>query len=807
MVVAVVGKNMKLINNFFKKYLLFSTLFITGASILIVEIVALRILSPYYGNTIFTASSVIGIILAALSLGYYIGGISVDRKPSLKVFFGIILVGGIAVMFIQILTVILLPGLGYALPITFGPLISAILLFFLPSFLLGMLSPFAIKLQKLQTPKQGIGSVAGKVFFWSTLGSIFGSLFAGFVLIPHFGINQIIIAIGILLVIVGLIPLIYLGLKKGTIIKIILGIIILVIFVSLSQISLFQGNKIYIEDGIYEKIVIYDDKYEDRDTRFFLQDRSISGAMFLDNPNELVFDYTKYYSLYQVFNPDIKNALIIGGGIYSMPKALLAELPLVEVDVAEIEPSLLDLGKKYFEVPDNPRLKNYVEDGRRLLHDTDKKYDLIFSDVYYSLFSVPTHFTTEEFFQIARNGLNKNGIFIANLIGSLSRQGSSLVFSEIKTFKEVFPNSYFFAVNSPKLLDLQNIIFVGYNSDKKISFTDSMIKGSENEIIRNLDEKLIDLNRFELSVYPKFNDNFAPVDYLTAKVVSQIHDRERTMDGNEMMALIAQQLRYGPRFLSAEGHDKIQKFLISELSVFTSNIHIQKWKHVAQDGEEYKLMNIIGQFYPEKEKRILLGTHYDSKRFADRDIKNPQQSVPGANDSASGVAVLIELARFLAIAEKEPNVGIDIVFFDGEEGEEHIRDDYSKWQPLGSTYFSQNLEDIYQDKKPTEGIVLDMVCDKNLYIYPESLSLIYAPEQVKKFWDKAIKNYPSKFSTKKSFKIKDDHVPLSNAGIPSFLVIDFNYKSFHTTRDTLDKCSGKSLEIVGKTVLNYLYNI
>ena len=97
-----------------------------------------------------------------------------------------------------------------------------------------------------------------------------------------------------------------------------------------------------------------------------------------------------------------------------MPKALFIDLPDVNIDVSEIEPSLFELGKKYFRVPNNPRLKNYTKDGRRLLYETNKKYDLIFSDVYFSLFSVPTHFTTEEFFQIARDKLSPDGIFIAN---------------------------------------------------------------------------------------------------------------------------------------------------------------------------------------------------------------------------------------------------------------------------------------------------------------------------------------------------------------------------------------------------------
>lgn len=184
---------------YIKKYFLLATVFITGASVLIIEIVALRILSPFYGNTIFTVSSVITVILAALSLGYYVGGKLADRHPSTRVFFGIILISGLALLLLHFLGAIILPILSLLLSISTGPLVSSMFLFLVPALLLGTLSPYAIKLQSVQFPQEGVGSVAGKIFFWSTLGSIVGSLLAGFVLIPKFGIDQIIIANGMVL--------------------------------------------------------------------------------------------------------------------------------------------------------------------------------------------------------------------------------------------------------------------------------------------------------------------------------------------------------------------------------------------------------------------------------------------------------------------------------------------------------------------------------------------------------------------------------------------------------------------------------
>ena len=792
--------------NFLKKSSLLFVVFLTGGCVLIIEVVATRILSPYYGNTIFTVSSVIGVVLAALSIGYFIGGRLADKYPKEKVFYGIIFLSGISVLFLCLLNLLLLPILGYGLSIVSGPLIFSVILFFFPGFLLGMLSPFAIKLQEMRLPKKGIGSTTGEIFFWSTLGSIFGSLGAGFVLIPHFGINQIIFSVGIILTSLGLFPLIQLGLgKKSTLVAI---LFIITAGFLINYISSLHGNDIvYSHDGVYEKITIYDGKYNKKPTRFFQQDRSSSGAMFLDS-NELVYDYTKYYNLYQVFKPDIRQALIIGGGAYSIPKTLLAELPKAHIDVAEIEPSLFELGKKYFKVKDDPRLKNYVEDGRRLLHDTDKKYDLIFSDVYYSLFSIPAHFTTQEFFKIAKDKLGKNGIFIANLVGDLSGAKPSLFLSEARTFKYVFPNSFFFAVDSRASFDLQNIIFVGQNSGKKIDLNNPKIKESKNEIIRNLAKKAIDINSFDLALYPKLTDNFSPVEYLTAKVLRKsVSEQIKLLDGKKMLALIAQQLSYGPRFLSSDGHKKTQEFLISQINTFSHNVKVQKWVHNSANGTKNELENIIGRFYPEKAKRIILASHYDSKRFADRDSKNPSFPVPGANDSASGVAVLLEIARFIANASEKPQVGIDIVFFDGEEGEEEIKSDYSKWVPLGSTYFAENLGALYPEEKPKVAVVLDMVCDKHLNISKERSSVNNARDQVQKFWNIAEKFDSRAFKSTVEAEIRDDHTPLNTVGIPSFLIIDFDYSPFHTRNDTIDKCSSDSLGTVGNATLKYLYAI
>jgi spermidine synthase len=792
---------------FLKQNLLLISVFITGACVLIIEVVAVRALSPHYGNTIFTVSSVISVILAALSIGYYAGGKFADRHPSLQWFFGIILVSGLVVLAIHFLGIIILPILSVSLSLASGPLISSLLLFLVPALLLGTLSPYAIKLQSVQVPEQGVGSVSGKIFFWSTLGSIIGSLLAGFVLIPNFGIDYIFISTGVALFLLGLIPLAIFGFDKKRLIKSVLVVLVLtgITFFAIQQI---KGGALYSKDGIYEKITIYDSTQGSRPIRVFQQDRSASGAMFLDSddPTDLVYEYTKYYSLYKIFKPDVQNALVIGGGAYSIPKALLAELPNTTIDVSEIEPSLFYLSKQYFNVENNPNLHNYTEDGRRLLRDSNKKYDLIFSDVYYSLFSIPAHFTTQEFFTIAKEKLSSDGVFIANLIGDLSRQQPSLIFAEIKTFQNVFPNSYFFAVETLERTDSQNIIFVGYNSNKKVDLKTPSILQNPNPIISKLWTKIINLERYNLSPYPVLTDNYSPVEYLTAEVLQRTFGEKPFIDGNEMLAVIDQQLRYGPRYMGSPGHKSVQEFLIAEMQEQTNEVKTQSWSYKATDGNTYKLTNIIGRLYPTQDRRIVLATHYDSKKFADKDWSKKDQPVPGANDSASGVAVLVELARILGNSHVIPNVGVDFVFFDGEEGDINQGSDYSKWQPLGSTYFAEHLNEIYGNNKPVSALVLDMICEKNLRIYKEQSSVQNAKAQVDSFWTIARKVNSGVFRDEVGQSVQDDHTPLNQVGVPSFLLIDFEYPPYHTTGDTLDKCSAESLKTIARAVFDYAYS-
>lgn len=778
-----------------KDYLLPATIFLTGACILIIEVVATRILAPHYGNTIYNVSSVISVILAALSIGYYYGGRLADRRPSLKLFYALILVGGVGVALFHVLGQAILPAMSEHLPLTWGSLLSALLLFFVPALILGTLSPFAVKLQTLASPKRGVGSVAGTMFFWSTMGSIVGSLSAGFVLIPLFGLDQIILGTSTALILIGGTALAVMRVRYAQWgLAAVFFVMMYVVSIAMAQSTRAPGV-VYQKDGVYEKLTITDKLHNGRPARFFHQDKSSSGAMYLDttDPNDMVYDYPRYYKLYESFGTDLRDALVIGGGIYSIPRALLAESPDVHVDVSEIEPSLQNLAKRYFKLPSDPRLKSYTDDGRQFLRKSSKRYGLIYSDVYYSYYSIPSHFTTREFFETAKQKLTDDGVFMANLIGTLSREAPSITMSELRTFRQVFPKSYIFATKSGGTHQPQNLIVVGLKDDTR----------PQPRLPRYFAERLVDWKRFELSGYMMLTDNHAPVDQLTTQLLDRTRSSQAGIDGREALSLIEQQLRYGPRFIGAPNRSRFQDFLQTELEALAPKVMLQQWRHKSRESE-YPLKNIIARFEPENPRRIILATHYDTKKRADHDDHMSNQAVPGANDGASGVAVLLEISRLLGDSKDLP-LGVDIIFFDGEEGDPGLtHKDMRQWRPLGSTYFTQHLNDLYSGVKPEQAIVLDMVCGEGARIYQESDSLHAARLQTESFWKLGRARYPHIFRKGVPHKIKDDHTPLNAVGIPSQLVIGFNYDAFHTVKDTPDQCDANVLQAVGNTTMRYL---
>ena len=276
--------------------------------------------------------------------------------------------------------------------------------------------------------------------------------------------------------------------------------------------------------------------------------------------------------------------------------------------------------------------------------------------------------------------------------------------------------------------------------------------------------------------------------------------------GKRALDDIAQQLSFGVRAMDTDGHQRTIDYIEGQLRGLGLEPSEQRWT-ASTGGPTHTLINIVARAAPENPRRLILGTHYDSIVRAYRDKEHPGAPMPGANNSASGVALLLETARALSAVKAPPPYGIDFVFFDGEEGPVSLGAGDPHWQPLGSPYFAQHLEDFYPVAKPEKSVIFDMVCWREEKLKPEQASLLYAPAEVKKFWTIGRTFAPAFFSAEVTpSPIYDDQIALAQAKIPSFLVIGFEYEPwFNTTEDTLDKCSEQAMNAVGRSVFRYIY--
>ena len=267
-------------------------------------------------------------------------------------------------------------------------------------------------------------------------------------------------------------------------------------------------------------------------------------------------------------------------------------------------------------------------------------------------------------------------------------------------------------------------------------------------------------------------------------------------DSDKAFEYLSSQVSFGSRVPGTKAHSDAHKWLVSILHERTPHVSVQPFRGNF-NGYEVEMKNIMASFYPEKKERVLLCAHWDCRHLADRDPDSTKwtQPVPGANDGASGVAVLLEIAGILA--ETEPPVGVDIVFFDGEDQGEYGNN--STWL-LGSKYFAKAMPFSYH---PEYAILLDMIGDKDLMLSSDVNSISSAPN----LWNSIVKHCESLGIPVSGEKIGilDDHVPLIERGIRSVDIIDFNYPYWHTVSDTPDKCSGESLGKIGELVLRILF--
>lgn len=422
-------------------FFLYLTVFLCGAAGMIIEFVAVRMVSPFFGSSMEVWSTIIAIIMTAMALGYFMGGVLSQKfKSQMKIIYLIISIAGLFVglsyLLVEPITTFTSLSLNLVqFSLSLKTLMVVFVLFFLPVFLLGSIYPLVISSLK----NRGSGKVSGTIFAISTLGSILGSLLPSFVLIPLVGAKNTFLLTGVILELVAFFGL-YKKLKT-------LPIFILVFLILISPLAntkqhFNQPNIVYQTESIYQKIKIIK---TDNIYILSLGDNNYFSSYYSPD-NFLSGQYYDYYNLLPYMGNFGKklDVLIIGlggGTISRQYDHFFSKEFDLNIDGVEIDHEVIKVGKKYFDM-ENPSLNIVQMDGRVFLNQTKKKYDLVIVDVYARQSYIPFHLATQEFLQLVKSRLNENGILAFNVSTYSTNDFRFKTISN--TVKSVFENSYYY---------------------------------------------------------------------------------------------------------------------------------------------------------------------------------------------------------------------------------------------------------------------------------------------------------------------------------------------------------------------------
>lgn len=450
-----------------KKNNLEITVFICGAMTMIIELIAARVLSPYVGSSNLIWTSIIGVMLISMSIGYWVGGKIADKKQDLKDLSEFILISAITTSIIPIMETIIVNNLaGKINELIVVAILSAIFLFGIPSFMLATVSPIAVKLKNNE--QKEVGTVSGKISSLSTIGSICGTFLAGFVLIPNIGVNNIILGSSIILLVLSMI--IYPEKNKKYVVEIIITLILIISLFILGRHLFKENHKDIIKDidSEYSRIWVkkVSSKYANYKT---LQVDTGLESYINEETGEMAAKYLTYYDLFEYYNKEANKTLIIGGAAYTYPMHYLNKYKDKTIDVVEIDEKMTQIAQEEFELDiNNKNLKIYHQDGRSYLNYSKEKYDTILIDAFKGL-NAPFELTTYEAMCKAKEMLNDNGIVITNIISSLEGKDSDFIKHEYSTYKAVFDDVKVFAVNTSDKNYNQNLILIGIKGNMQIN--------------------------------------------------------------------------------------------------------------------------------------------------------------------------------------------------------------------------------------------------------------------------------------------------------------------------------------------------
>jgi spermidine synthase len=462
-----------------------TTVFVSGAVLLGVEIAASRVLAPFFGNSLFVWGALIGVVLTGLALGYWAGGALADRLPATGLLLGVVTLAAALVLAIP-----LVDGPALELIVSWdpgprlNPLLAAIALFGLPSVVMAGVTPIAVRL--LARSLATVGRTAGRLFALSTAGSIAGTFATAFFLIPEFGTDQLLgLAATALFACVALVALVErlplavavavagamaAGVASSSLAPAVGGTLRGAAAENWSPVYRLRGEDtgtapdfagedvtvVFSRDTRYHRLAVVDDE----DSRYLRFDSSFQSAMWLERPFATRFDYTDFFHLGLAYRPEARDVLFVGLGGASAPKRMWRDFRDLRIHVVELDPVVADVAYRYFRLPRDPRLTVDIADGRRFLQRDDRRWDVIAIDAYFAD-SIPFHLTTHEFLQLVRSRLRPGGVVLANVIGALEGPGSRLFRALVRTYRTAFPTVLVHPVGEENEVAVRNIILVG----------------------------------------------------------------------------------------------------------------------------------------------------------------------------------------------------------------------------------------------------------------------------------------------------------------------------------------------------------
>lgn len=470
-----------------------SAVFLSGATVMIMELTGTRLFAPFIGSSIFTWTSLIGVILACMSVGYYLGGVKADKNPSWNELSRICFIAALSVAFVVLSSTPVLAVLSNMnLDIRLKGVLASLVLFSLPSVLLGMILPFCVRLSVSDISTSG--KTVGSLYAFSTFGSITGTFLGGFFLISYFGSLSIYLLCSLLLIVASIL----FSLESNLYLRI-------STFFLISYFLFFTSQKIAFAlldtDTRYHRVIVNESEENGRKVRWLLTDPlGAQSAAYVDNFDELYSSYAKKIITAISLLDEKKEFLVIGGGAYSIPKYLLSKYPESKVMVVEIDSVLTEIAVDYFGLKSKKNLEVIHEDARMFINsnETSSMFDVIVFDVFSSSPSIPFHLVTQSSFSRLLRKLNHQGLFAMNIISSIEGEKRQLLDSIVSTLKLSIQNISIYKIDPEREDDeAQNIVL--FASDSK-------------EVI---DEIKLSLNSKPLALHDSkviLTDDFSPIE-------------------------------------------------------------------------------------------------------------------------------------------------------------------------------------------------------------------------------------------------------------------------------------------------------